>query len=301
MTVRLYRSTDAGAPQLGTTVDGSLSTILKACLVTGYGSKVPAGWSVQWEGVNQIALKMGAGSSGRVLAVDDSLDYRYAATFACQSFTDMSTFVEKFPINVKYPDRNNHWYKRYSSGSDYDKWIVIASEKFVYWFQPTLGNDNYSAGEFFGDYDCTEPTWSYNTGITGNVTSTPQNSIQNYIYNSLFNDSSAFKHAMRSWRGLEQPDVSFNIKDDDTSNESGYGINPLSGKIRLKQYELIIENAVVGKLPSMYRLQYPRDGGGQEIFPFGGHEIPVSDSPTGKPMIALGGSTYYWLILEYDE
>ncbi len=44
MTVTVYRSTDASAPQLSGTA-GSLAAILDGCLVTGYGSKPAAGWT----------------------------------------------------------------------------------------------------------------------------------------------------------------------------------------------------------------------------------------------------------------
>jgi hypothetical protein len=300
MTVRIYRSTDAGAPQLGTTIDGSLATILKACLVTGYGEKVAAGWTAPWQGTNQIALQMGAGSSGRILAIDDSVDYRYAYTFACKTFTDMANHTEKFPVNLSNLDYKNVWYKRYHSTEQYGGWVVIASSHFVYWFQPPVTDSYYMAGEFFGDYDCVEATWPYNIALTGRMTSVPNSSIQSYMYQSLFGSTIAHKHLARSWRGLLQPNVGFNVKDDGTESASGYGINPLSGKMQLSPYEMIVELAVIGKLPSVYRLQYPRNNS-IEIFPFGGHEIASADSPTGKPMIAIGGSSGYWLVLEYDE
>ena len=47
MAFTLYTSADAGAPALDGTA-GSLQALLYACLVTGYGAKLAAGWSRPW-------------------------------------------------------------------------------------------------------------------------------------------------------------------------------------------------------------------------------------------------------------
>lgn len=46
--VNVYRSTDANAPLLDKTA-GCVSKIIKACLVTGYGAKIGAGWTMTHE------------------------------------------------------------------------------------------------------------------------------------------------------------------------------------------------------------------------------------------------------------
>ena len=43
MTVRIYSSSDAGAPVLRGNTPGDLINLLEKCLVTGYGSKAGAG------------------------------------------------------------------------------------------------------------------------------------------------------------------------------------------------------------------------------------------------------------------
>lgn len=50
--VKRFKSTDAGAPQINynARVSGDVKTVLKACLVTGYGAKASAGWSI----VNEV-------------------------------------------------------------------------------------------------------------------------------------------------------------------------------------------------------------------------------------------------------
>lgn len=45
--VKMYKSTDAGAPSI--VGAGSMMNIFKACLVTGYGDKEGAGWSMPFE------------------------------------------------------------------------------------------------------------------------------------------------------------------------------------------------------------------------------------------------------------
>lgn len=49
MPINVYRSSDPGAPS-------NPIQVIKSCLVTGYGSKSPAGWSLVEEGANEIAV-----------------------------------------------------------------------------------------------------------------------------------------------------------------------------------------------------------------------------------------------------
>lgn len=54
--VKYYSHLDAGAPQLAN-ADGVIKTILKACLVTGYGTKAGAGWTALFDDAFRIVLR----------------------------------------------------------------------------------------------------------------------------------------------------------------------------------------------------------------------------------------------------
>ena len=54
--VKYYSWRDDQAPQLSD-VDGVIKTILKACLVTGYGTKQGAGWTALFEDAYRIVLR----------------------------------------------------------------------------------------------------------------------------------------------------------------------------------------------------------------------------------------------------
>ena len=54
--VKYYSWQDTQAPQLSN-ADGVIKTILKACLVTGYGSKAGAGWTALFEDSYRIVLR----------------------------------------------------------------------------------------------------------------------------------------------------------------------------------------------------------------------------------------------------
>lgn len=63
----LYSSIDTGVPSISigtgdTFYFGALKTILKACLVSGYGSKPSAGWTLAAEDTNYLILRNGSGS-----------------------------------------------------------------------------------------------------------------------------------------------------------------------------------------------------------------------------------------------
>ena len=42
---KVFRSTDSDAPAMIVNVAGSFNNVLRKCLVEGYGSKDPAGWT----------------------------------------------------------------------------------------------------------------------------------------------------------------------------------------------------------------------------------------------------------------
>lgn len=54
--VKKYSHIDVAAPKISSS-DGSIKNILKACLVTGYGDKVPAGWVSVFEDSSRIVLR----------------------------------------------------------------------------------------------------------------------------------------------------------------------------------------------------------------------------------------------------
>lgn len=75
MTVRIYRSTDASAPSLTGQV-GSLTSLLDAVLVNGYGSQTAAGWTIAYTTTNKRAYQQnttGANlATGAFMYVDDT-------------------------------------------------------------------------------------------------------------------------------------------------------------------------------------------------------------------------------------
>lgn len=59
--VKYYSHLDSGAPQL-TNADGIIKNILKACLVTGYGTKPGAGWTSLFEDAVRIVFRRPLGT-----------------------------------------------------------------------------------------------------------------------------------------------------------------------------------------------------------------------------------------------
>lgn len=70
--VTVFRWDDPGAPSLGTAtgvIANDIKALLTACLVTGYGSKAPLGWTKEFDDANGVVYKnnvAGGGSGGMV-------------------------------------------------------------------------------------------------------------------------------------------------------------------------------------------------------------------------------------------
>lgn len=68
---KVYSSSDGFAPQMDGT-SGSLLSVLNACLVDGFGSKIPAGWLKPLADVGNIGVFQQPSGSGFVIHVNDA-------------------------------------------------------------------------------------------------------------------------------------------------------------------------------------------------------------------------------------
>jgi hypothetical protein len=71
MATRFYKSTDSGAPALNG-VAGSLISLLDACLVNGYGSQSPSGWTKPFSGTNLASYRAPIGIRHYLDVVDNA-------------------------------------------------------------------------------------------------------------------------------------------------------------------------------------------------------------------------------------
>lgn len=110
--VSVYRSTDTNAPQL-TNAAGSLKTVLKACLVEGYGSQASLGWEMKAEDTTSAVFR-----SKDPKASNTALQIKNTGT----SYADPAMLVE--PV-----------------GLDQAKKVVAdTSKRFQYWRSPLSSN-----------------------------------------------------------------------------------------------------------------------------------------------------------------
>lgn len=126
----IYNSLDANAPRL-TIEPGTLKTILKACLVTGYGNKPAAGWEMAWEDAdaNKVAFRSKNPTSIKsVLLIDDGQADHAAVTAYKDWDSAKNTGVDKFA--------NGYFVKRWDGGFT-PNWVVVATDKFFYLFVQT--------------------------------------------------------------------------------------------------------------------------------------------------------------------
>jgi len=154
MTVRVYYSDDSGAPVLSGTA-GALLDVLKACLVNGYGSIDPLGWSEEFTGTNVSVFRAPQGRRYYLRIQDDgavSTTYTEmkAVWIGYQSMTDIDTGTDAFGLAT------------YTQGSTISKsdelstttrpWILVGDEYCFHLFTyPDADNPTSGAGYFFGD------------------------------------------------------------------------------------------------------------------------------------------------------
>ncbi|ULJ69290.1 hypothetical protein MIS45_11215 [Wielerella bovis] len=160
--VTLFSSKDTGAPKL-TASAGSLKTLLKACLVSGYGDKQPLGWEMPFEQGHVAVFRSKSPESNRhFLRVDNA-----AAKFViCEGYLNMTTAsagTGKFAYNNNY---DRFGYCEYDRNEQPNWWLVGHDKAFMFIAAKRSLND--TSILFFGDIPSIVPQDTGNTVLFSN-------------------------------------------------------------------------------------------------------------------------------------
>ncbi len=142
--VTVYRWDDANAPQKSE-IKNSLITIIKACLVTGYGDKKGAGWSMPFED-NDEGIKVFRPAQG----IEHDFYLKMSADDGTQTNAELlvnMTAIDNGDSLIAYDSP----YK-YAKSSFTDRWVLIASDR-SFWLFTEQKNGTYEnvhrKGSFF--------------------------------------------------------------------------------------------------------------------------------------------------------
>lgn len=172
---RVFASTDAGAPALSGQA-GSLTALLDAVLVDGYGTgpsaKAPAGWTRVYTATNKRVYRGDAiAGTGYYLRVDDTAtvgNARHAWLRAFYTMSDIDTGSELVPTAAQAAN-GSLWQKSITADATARAWVIVANNKSCYFFNAPSG---IAASEmspfFFGDFVSHKPGDQHNFHLSFN-------------------------------------------------------------------------------------------------------------------------------------
>ena len=161
-TVTVYKNTDTGAPELKNLTGLGLGNVLDKCLVTGYGTKVAAGWTKPFSGTDKAAFKQGGGN-GMYLRTQEEISSGLTTRLTgYETMTDVDTGTGDFPASS---------YNQLGSvdGAGLARpWVVVADDRTVYYFADVANNLLYYPF-MFGDIYSYTTSDSYRTALFGGM------------------------------------------------------------------------------------------------------------------------------------
>lgn len=161
MASRLYRSTDAGAPQLAGTAKNALNTVLKAVLVDGYGDKTSLGWELAFQDADAgiCVFRPRVGSRMFLQITDDGTSVWNGRMAQARSFESMQSAVLGQGPSPVYGIVNNV-VKTYYTNNTTQKWEIIGDERGFYFIIFPISTDtnadmkrNRAFPFYFGEYN----------------------------------------------------------------------------------------------------------------------------------------------------
>ena len=191
----IYAYNDPGAPQL-TGQAGSLISVLRAIIVTGYGNapnaKAGLGWTEEFTATNKAVFRnnpvTGTGGYVRVLdnaSTDSGGDAYTAAMRAYSAMTDIDTGDDPAPTPAQRA-KGALWLKSTSLDATNRPWWAIGNERTLYFFNvPYDGSIATSNPQFVGDLETFKPGDLHHFALS-------TASFQNYFGNVSENSTRMF-------------------------------------------------------------------------------------------------------------
>lgn len=203
MTVTIYRSEDAGAPVLSGTA-GALINVLTGCLVTGYGAKAAAGWSLVSGSTSTIAAyRQGVGSNERCIYIPDTTTSLVVRMY--ESMTDINTGTGPVPD----PTWDNVYITKSSSSSTSPRpWIVLATDRTFHLLINIQGTTTVSTSQSlwfmntFGDFQSHFAGDQYNQCLIASDLSTTTSNYWSAWSTSLLSGGGQGAYCLRGWNQL---------------------------------------------------------------------------------------------------
>ena len=159
-TVRVYKSTDPGAPAHPSATRGSMAALLRACLVTGYGSgedfKAPAGWEEPFAETNNCAVFRALAGAKQFFQIDDNQ--------ASANVTMMYGYESMSSATVGAGNWGSRLFGKTSTAAGSSEWVVVADQKTCYVFLDTTRG---LSAQGFGEYRDYQADSPYNSFIAG--------------------------------------------------------------------------------------------------------------------------------------
>lgn len=208
MTVRVYRSSDGSAPVLTGQV-GSLTALLDAVLVNGYGTQTAAGWSINQTTTNKRGYKQNLtgsnNSSGMLLYVDDTGPGAGAAkeARAC-GFESMSAITPagsgQFPTSAQSTVGTGQLVIRKSATADATarNWTIVANGQTLYLFIESGDTTTPLACTTFcfGDFKSFKASDQFAVFIIGRTVENSGSSINDALHAQSINSNNAIGPAL---------------------------------------------------------------------------------------------------------
>lgn len=146
---KVYRSTDTNAPQL-TATSGCLKTLLKACLVTGYGEdgawKEPLGWEMLFEEPNNAVFRSKSPESAKYYLQCLNEDKTHAVLTPYRRMSELMTGDGYFG----FPNAlENRWAYAGNNNATDGQWLLVGCDR-AFWLV-VLDRNKTSQVLFFGD------------------------------------------------------------------------------------------------------------------------------------------------------
>lgn len=202
--VKVYRWDDEGAPQVESAA-GSIKTILKACLVSGYGEgnnrKDALGWEMAFEKTQEACFRSTHPKATKWwLGVDDT---KYlAGGDSYNRYTDVCGILEPTSATagkaVQYVWRNSYRVRftsaYYSDNSSRLKWVLVGHARAFALILLSPGNSSGSSVLYFGEFPSLAVADEHQ-----NLLGLGANGSEKYF--NLTDDSGFYCSAMRDYKG----------------------------------------------------------------------------------------------------